>query len=66
MIVCICKRVSDRQIDAAIEAGAETVEEVGARCRAGTGCGMCRPFIEQRIERKDCDRLRLPVLSEAA
>ena len=66
MIVCICRRVSEKQIDAAIDAGAATIEEVGMRCRAGTGCGMCKPFIAERIERKDCDRLRLPVLSEAA
>ncbi len=66
MIVCICRRVSEKQIQAAIEGGATTVEAVGRACRAGTGCGCCHTTIEEMIEREDCERRRLPVLSEAA
>ena len=40
--VCYCMRVSRRQIDAAIAAGAATLEALQARTRAGTGCGTCR------------------------
>lgn len=29
----------------AIRGGARTVEEVGERCEAGTGCGSCRAVI---------------------
>jgi bacterioferritin-associated ferredoxin len=62
MIVCICRRVSDQKIRAAIEGGAGTVEEVGARCGAGTGCGACHETICDMIE-KDCEHRRLRVLS---
>lgn len=41
--ICHCKGVTDVQIRAAILAGARTTVEIGARCRAGTGCGGCVP-----------------------
>ncbi len=45
MIVCLCRIVSDRTIRAAREAGAATVEAIGAATGAGTGCGCCRETI---------------------
>ena len=45
MWVCLCKGVNDRQIRAAINAGAKTPEEISARCRAATGCGGCLPEV---------------------
>ena len=45
MWVCLCKGVTDRQIRAAISAGARDVCEIGVRCRAGTGCGGCVPEV---------------------
>jgi bacterioferritin-associated ferredoxin len=65
MIVCICKRVSHRQVEAAIDSGAETVEEVGKACGAGTGCGACREQISEFIEARcgSCEHSRLKVLS---
>lgn len=50
MFVCACKRVSDRTVEAAIASGADTVEEVGARCGAGIRCGGCHPFIKVALE----------------
>ncbi len=45
MRTCHCKGVSERQIRSAIYAGARTPAEIGARCRAGTGCGGCLPEV---------------------
>ncbi|MEW6471758.1 MAG: (2Fe-2S)-binding protein [Actinomycetota bacterium] len=45
MWVCHCKGVTDGQIRSAISAGARTVVEIGAHCRAGTGCGGCLPEV---------------------
>lgn len=45
MIVCLCRRVSDRTIRAARADGAHTVEAVAAATGAGTGCGCCRGTI---------------------
>ena len=42
MIVCSCHGVSCRTIRSEARDGAQTVKEVGLRCGAGRGCGMCR------------------------
>ncbi len=42
--------VEERDIVATIRAGARTVDEVGERCDAGTGCGSCRGGIEILIQ----------------
>ena len=48
--VCACKRISDRTVEAAIASGADTVDEVGARCGAGIRCGGCHPYIQEVLE----------------
>jgi len=50
LILCICKAVTDRDVDAAVRAGARSVDAIGACCGAGTDCGSCREAIEERIE----------------
>lgn len=45
MIVCCCRAVSDRAIRAARDAGARTLEAVGAATGAGTCCGACHDTI---------------------
>lgn len=41
MYVCICSRVRECELRAAIRSGAHTEEAVGDACGAGTGCGTC-------------------------
>jgi bacterioferritin-associated ferredoxin len=48
--VCSCAAVSEAQVHACIEAGAGTVEEIGERCDAGTGCGSCLDRLDAMIE----------------
>ena len=50
MIVCHCRRVSDRTIRAAIQAGACTEEAVTDACGAGGMCGGCIPLVEELID----------------
>lgn len=45
MYVCFCAAVTDAEVRACATSGADTVEEVGERCAAGTGCGGCREHI---------------------
>jgi NAD(P)H-nitrite reductase large subunit len=45
LLVCHCHRICDRTIRETIREGARSIAEVGASCRAGTGCGGCRPAI---------------------
>jgi len=54
MIVCVCYPASNRDIDAVIDEGARSVEEIGQRCRAGTGCGMCHDELRERLEARGC------------
>jgi bacterioferritin-associated ferredoxin len=61
MYVCICRAVTEENVRAAIDAGAETVEAVTAACCAGDDCGACHEVIEGMID----DRKRLPVVCAA-
>jgi bacterioferritin-associated ferredoxin len=42
MYVCVCHAVTENEVNAEIALGARSVDEIGERCGAGTGCGMCR------------------------
>jgi len=59
VIVCVCHAVRCREIDQALDEGARTVREVGARCSAGTDCGVCAHDIRARIAARgvavECD-----------
>src|SRR5439155_1516762 len=50
--ICNCNGVSKKTIVGAISSGCETVASVGARTKAGKGCGSCRGLIAQIIEVK--------------
>jgi bacterioferritin-associated ferredoxin len=41
MIVCLCRRVSDRDIARAAHAGCASFEELQARLGVATACGAC-------------------------
>ena len=64
MLVCHCRAVNDRQIEAAAAlCGATTVREIVAACGAGGVCGGCRPAI---VEILDEVAVSLPRTSVAA
>jgi bacterioferritin-associated ferredoxin len=45
-------QVQERDVVATIRAGARSVDDVGERCDAGTGCGSCRGGIELLIQQE--------------
>lgn len=49
MYVCLCRRVTDRCIEEAIEAGARDPESIIRCSRAGTGCGGCRSTVDAML-----------------
>ncbi|HKA89404.1 MAG TPA: (2Fe-2S)-binding protein [Haliangiales bacterium] len=67
MIVCICRRITERTVRAAIAEGATTAGDVAAACGAGSGCGMCCEQICEMIAEhragERCPRGALRVLS---
>jgi bacterioferritin-associated ferredoxin len=52
VLVCLCHPTSDRDLDAVIDDGARTVQEIGQRCGAGTGCGACVDELRDRLVSK--------------
>ena len=52
MFVCVCKAVTDKEVAAAIDGGAQTREEVTRACKAGGDCGACHGDIEHMIEER--------------
>jgi bacterioferritin-associated ferredoxin len=48
-IVCACSRVTAREIDAAIAAGASTLDALGRRVDAGMGCRTCHPELRSML-----------------
>ena len=49
MVICSCRAVNDRTVHAVIDDGATTVQDVAARCGAGTDCGGCWPELEHLL-----------------
>ena len=58
MLVCHCRRVSEREVEDAIRSGACSLREVGRHCGAGLDCGGCRPLIDELLELHDAPPLR--------
>jgi bacterioferritin-associated ferredoxin len=55
MFVCICARVRECELRAAIRLGAQSEESVGTACGAGTSCGTCLDRISDLIDEESTD-----------
>ena len=51
MIICICNRISDRQIREAIDKGVHTFDEMRKMLPVSTNCGKCRSAVEDLLKR---------------
>jgi len=49
VLICLCHPTSDRDLDSVIDDGARTIQEIGQRCGAGTGCGACVDELRDRL-----------------
>lgn len=49
MYACICNAVTVDQVAAAVDAGAHSIDAVGADTRAGTDCATCHDHLEDII-----------------
>lgn len=50
MIVCVCHRVSDRDITREAYAGCTSFEQLQDELRVATGCGRCRECARQTFD----------------
>ena len=46
MYICLCKAVTDHDIEAAVAAGASSLEQVQQELGVSTGCGSCSSAAE--------------------
>ena len=60
MYVCICNRVREGDVRAAIRCGAHTEDAVGAACGAGTTCGSCLDRVCDLIDEESPADLLVP------
>ena len=52
MIVCICHRVSERDIAHAVRAGCASFDELQDELRVGTACGACGDCARDTFDRQ--------------
>jgi len=48
-VVCHCKQVTERKLRKAVQNGKLTFIQVKRHTGAGSGCGLCQPFVEDII-----------------
>lgn len=58
MVVCICNRLTDTMIAAAVADGARTQADIFRRYRLKRGCSACSVQIAEAIERAQAESLR--------
>ncbi|MEC7106937.1 MAG: (2Fe-2S)-binding protein, partial [Pseudomonadota bacterium] len=49
MYICLCQAVTDRDIQASVDAGAESLDDVQATLPVALNCGTCRDSAEALI-----------------
>ena len=49
MLVCHCRRVSDREIRAFVRKGTRSVRDVCRSSGAGSRCGGCMPLVRELV-----------------
>ena len=50
MYICICRAIRDREVDAAVRAGARRPADIFRACGKSPQCGTCACDMRQRIE----------------
>jgi bacterioferritin-associated ferredoxin len=55
MYVCVCRAVTEQEVRAAIDDGADTVEAVTQACCAADDCGACSEVIREMIDDRWAD-----------
>ena len=49
-VLCVCKQVTERKIRRTVREGRKRFVSVKQVTGAGSGCGLCQPFVEDIIE----------------
>ena len=66
MYVCICRAIRERDVDAAVRAGARKPSDVFRACGKSPQCGTCACDLRERIAQANAaEEARQPVLMAA-
>ena len=66
MYLCICRAIRDRDVDAAVQAGARKPSDVFRACGKSPQCGTCACDLRERIAQTVAlEEARQPVLMAA-
>jgi bacterioferritin-associated ferredoxin len=64
VFACICSAVTVDEVHAAIDAGADSIEALGAATAAGTNCSGCHDHLDDILEAR-CGTCPLAALAVA-
>jgi bacterioferritin-associated ferredoxin len=63
MIVCVCNRITEKEVREAARAGASTPERAYARLDCEVQCGCCLDYAQEVIDEERGKRPRLHVVA---
>lgn len=66
MIVCICNRITEKDVRALARAGAQTPEQAYACLGCEVQCGCCLDYAQQVIDNERGHRSHLRLITSAA
>lgn len=66
MIICICKRVSDREIRRLVDEGATSLADIRRETELGTQCGKCACETRRMVRELNADQSPLAGLANLA
>lgn len=64
MFICVCQRITDRDLDTAVAAGAADCGDVFRFKGSAPQCGQCLELMQEMLDQADALR-RLPVSAAA-
>jgi bacterioferritin-associated ferredoxin len=66
MYLCVCRAIREREVDAAVRAGARRPVDVFRACGKNPQCGGCAPELRKRIDKTiACEQAAAPSLLAA-
>ena len=50
-LICLCFKISEAEVQTALQAGARSLKAIKKKTGAGAGCTACRPLLEEFLIR---------------
>lgn len=56
MYICICKAVTDEQLEQLMAQGCRNIRDLQRKCKVGADCGCCLQYVRDMISSQDPTR----------